>query len=406
MRLLQRFGLLTVAFMSITFGAGQHWLGATTAAFANGPVHGIADASTLAPPALDLAAMVIRPQDLIGGGWVQAESRMTEAAGQPGTAGTDRTYLNVLKLTEPADWNRPRQAIGTTISEYADGIAATEHFGLAVGDLDRAGFQEIAGDRAIGEASITLRGTCDCGSNPIPTLALLFQQGRLVARIDLVDLAANDSPATGSYPLTAAALGGLGEIVSDHTAAISTGDLGGGLGTVVARIGDERNRLEPVSDDYLRLAGVDLPQYLKDRAAAGHVADGFADATDVYWYGGRLGDDSLQYSAYLYRFPSEDAASAWLDGAPAALRSFAADAAVQTDAPVYGDQSVTYRYSYFDGRWQFVRTYLRVGAVVASIDVGIKTAPTLAAVDALVSAQTRCLQTGLCAATLPIPDEL
>jgi hypothetical protein len=406
MRLLQRMHILTVALVTLAFAVSQGQPWATASAGEVVPVHESAEAGTLAQSALDLAAMVIRPNDLSHGEWVQADARMTIGEDQAETEGTGRAYENVLTLPEPTDWDLPRQAIGTTIWEYADDDTATERFDIVVSDLSAAGFEEIAGVPAIGELSDVRRGRCDCGGGPAPDLVVVFVQGRLTARIDLIDFASNDALVAGSYSLSVTVIAELGQIVADHIAAVTANEHGVGLGALVARLGDERHRFDTVSDDYLRLAGVDLPQYLKDRDAAVHIADGFDDATNVYWYGGRVADDSLRYSAYLYRLPSVESASAWLDGGPAALDSFADDVEVQSDALVYGDESTTFRYSYFEGRWHFVRTYLRVGTVVASIDVGTKTVPSPATVEVLVSAQTECLQTGRCGASVALPDHL
>src|SRR5262249_14910599 len=123
MRLIQRIIILTIVSYFAVAG-GRDRVGATTSADAVAPIHGSPGAAALGQPALDLPAMVIRPRDLNGGDWVQADSSMTFDQDAPGATVTVRTYVNVLKLPEPSDWNRPRQAIGTTISEYTDVEAA------------------------------------------------------------------------------------------------------------------------------------------------------------------------------------------------------------------------------------------------------------------------------------------
>jgi hypothetical protein len=397
-------GLLTIAFMSVAFAAGQRGLLAMVAA-EPAPVHRTPDASTQGPPVLDLAAMVIRRSDLTGD-WVQANGGM-DVVEVPWTIGrAGRRYWNVIKLPRPADWNRPRQAIGTNLWAFASAGDATTLFNRVERELDQEGYERFAEVPTIGDAVDVRHGFCGCAGTKSPAVTVVFREGTLVAQIDLSDFAPDESPFSGTYQLTAAVIADFGRIMAGRMADVSAQGPGTGLGTAVLRLGDDSARFETVNDDYLRLDNVDLPQYFKDRAESDHFNDGFGDATDVYWYAMHPANNSVWYSTYLYGFPTEESASAWFARTPAAVNSFGKDVEIVADTSGHGDESLTVRFGYGKGNLQFVRTYVRVGDVVASIDVGAYTAPSMDAVDILVSAQTDCLQNGQCLTILPIPDQL
>jgi hypothetical protein len=160
-------------------------------------------------------------------------------------------------------------------------------------------------------------------------------------------------------------------------------------------------------DNYLKLDG-EAFESLGDSAdeRADDVVQ-YADATDRYAYEAAL-TDALFQSTTLVRFSSEDAASAWVQGAyDRADEDRTADEELEevADAPTFGDESVALRYVSPSGDQEVViyGIIVRVGDVAVGVGVASVDALDPADVFAMVEAQMACYDAGDCTASVPLP---
>lgn len=119
-----------------------------------------------------------------------------------------------------------------------------------------------------------------------------------------------------------------------------------------------------------------------------------------------LEDDSW-YLVDVNRFADEAMAAAWLASKQQRIANNTSFVNAQfAQSPTFGDESFGYSLTTADGATAYRGIVLRVGSIVISIDVTGPQAPSATTVETLAQAQVECLNTGGCAAPLPVPADL
>ncbi len=120
----------------------------------------------------------------------------------------------------------------------------------------------------------------------------------------------------------------------------------------------------------------------------------------------------FSYVTTILRFPSPEDASAWLGGlneqSPAGLRPEFLSLSAVTDAPTFGEASVTYSFTQqLEGQTATgYLTYVQVGADIAAVELAAVPEAPFAAFEPLVTGQAECLTAGDCPALADPPADL
>ncbi len=120
----------------------------------------------------------------------------------------------------------------------------------------------------------------------------------------------------------------------------------------------------------------------------------------------------FSYVTTILRFPSPEDASAWLgdlnEQSPADLRPEFLSLSTVTDAPAFGEGSVTYSFTrQLEGQTAAgYLTYVQVGADVAAVELAAVPEAPFAAFEPLVTGQAECLTAGACPVLADPPAEL
>ncbi len=277
---------------------------------------------------LDLAAMALSPDDLAAVGMTgfgQRESAVLSLAEQadqaaPGLAsdpaavrlalaqaGFERRYQRELGLPQRLDGasSRLQSFVTSYLLEYSSPEGAAAGFALLEAEPPDAKSRDLPGTREFGERSeITRLRDSTASGEPYRALDLTFQRGNLVAGVTIGEFGSREPDLLAVEALAARLL-----------AKIDAGG-GPGLSNLVVRL--EGPDVETRSDEYGRLHGVTYPNYAE---TAGELADRsarYGAAADVYGVGqsvatGRAArTDDVRFLVLLYRFASDEAATAWL----------------------------------------------------------------------------------------------
>ncbi len=403
------------------------------------PLNGVAQSATPIPnlPRPDIAAMTLAPGDLPEPGYgLESGSRLTltdEATGAVSYRGGESVagtvadfearlsvvgwlerYTSALALPNANDPMLVDRRIVTYVTLYTDQTGAAEGFGLLEDESVVSTAADIPGSRTIAEQSeITQNtGTLQGSGLPFQSLDLTFRTGILTAGVLIYDNR-NIPPELGEIEALADRL--LGRIQDT----LATG--GPGLGARALRLDGPPARI-PFHDEVYELRGDAIIPYLgeePDVIATREVQYGVA--TDVYSVyqalvaGDTEPDDDPYVVVRLYRFPDAAAASNWLAALTDNL-SGQTDEYAEITTLVGGlsgaEESVSLGYAYNATDTLVTKGFLiamRVGLIVARIQVDGLPQPPIAAVQEMAEAQARCLSDpsgGTCTTAFPIPTLL
>lgn len=169
-------------------------------------------------------------------------------------------------------------------------------------------------------------------------------------------------------------------------------------------------------DDYLRLDGVNVPDYNESAEALARYSDLVGAASDLYGVFQRLpagstqtGDD-VAYESKIYRFADEAAAAEWMSQAEERVSRYGGFAGLTPvpEAAAMGDESRTYAIAYRSGGHES-HGYLisvRVGSEAMEVLLFAQPEAPLALVEDLAAAQVTCLQSETMCARTPAPPAL
>lgn len=388
-------------------------------------------------PRPDIAAMTLVPGDLPESGYgLESGTRLSltdEATGVvnyrggesvAGTAtdfaqrlsvvGWLERYTSALALPNASDPLLVDRRIVTYVTLYTDQTGAAEGFGLLEDESTVSTAADIPGSRTIAEQSeITQNtGTLQGSGLPFQSLDLTFRTGIVTAGVLIYDNR-NILPEVGEVEALAdLLLGRVQEILADG---------GPGLGARALRLDGPPARI-PFHDEIYELRNDAIIPYLgeePDVIATREVQYGVA--TDVYSVyqalvaGDTEPDDDPYVVVRLYRFPDDVSAANWLAALADNLRG-QSDEYAEITTLVGGlsgaEESVSLGYAYNASDTLVTRGFLialRVGAVVARIQVDGLPQPPIGAVQEIAEAQARCLSDpsgGTCTTTFPIPTSL
>jgi hypothetical protein len=393
-------------------------------------------------PALDLPAMALMPADLdaegldgyaIGVGnltpWEIEAGFLTQEFGIGGgamadafeDAGIDRVFKQFLDLY--ADPEDPEgELLGTVVSYAYVGADATDAGELF--DLMADGAMAIAdrtlGAPAVGDAASLTRHR---GEDPYTGLEAAWVALHIHAGEDVVGVKVIDY--TGGQPDEDVAVD-LGEVLVARVAAVREGQ-GPGLALLALELQWDADVGFPKAY-YLQMNGEAIPVAVSTSSLGKYLETGldnqrraaFFDrigTVDVYFSsvglrGGLVGgNQDYYYEVVLLRFEDEDAAEAYVAGLP---DRYAGDQDIEgltelDSLPDTGDEAVGFAYrKEYGGRtgtWHHAATYIRVGELVARVDVlGVTALGALA--ERVAAAQARCLADGGCPDPMDAPAEL
>jgi hypothetical protein len=400
-----------------------------------GPAPGVAAAAALgqaddddeagAGQRLDLPAIVVGPADLPDEGYGVSYSESWSLDGYAtylaGAFGQSSARAdNLAEDLEAADW---RQAYWIWLSqpseddpdvfgrnivvelvEYA-GDGAETGYDLLVDGMVEGGYDE-AGGETVGDQSTYFRtsGTASTGE-AYRWLGLVIQSGPLVARVVIVDFT-NDSPPASEAERIGA------DVVERAEANQEDGEAG--LGNVALRLAGDGVTYS--NDWYRRLGGETRPWFGESEANREADDDWYEEngQEDVYWLNQSIpaqdeDDPPYGYVVDLVWFEDEDAAETFADEQPSRFAENPptdyADVEEVEDAEELGDQStlVSANVTRADGSEGTAYQYfVRVGEVMAILQLnGVPDVPQ-AVVEELAAAQTECLEAADCdLATVP-----
>jgi hypothetical protein len=377
---------------------------------------------------LDLAALVLRPDDMGSPGWVhlgafvqslEAEAAdvagyrgrglaADEVAGRLRAIGWQREYVAVLGLPSEADDTVQTRIVRSYITEYGDVAGAAAGFVYLEDESGVLSATDVPLDRALGEEAEATRDRGISQGRPFRSLDVTFRIGNLVAGVTVVNYPAEEfvEPDLAEAGALAATLAGR----------LSSPPPGTTIGAAVLRIGMPGQSLPTYDDAYFRLDGVDVP--LTDetpQAAAARIAT-YAGAVDVYqlWQGIGIGTEAgALYGVTLLRFPDAAAATAWVRDLATILGAnpFYGDLTPVTVSTL-GDQTTALAYAPGGGgpgEPHALLLAVRSGADVARVHLvpqGDLAAIPTAALVALAQQQTDCLRALACAAPAAVPASL
>jgi hypothetical protein len=424
---------LTVALLALTLLAGS-WSAL--------PRPASAQASDEVDP-IDLAAIVLTPGDLdgLGGdaggaGWGVTDDRLESRAdlarafaagsgrGADDVADTldrltvQRRYGLSVGASTGADGDAADRLVITSVTQLADAEQAPEALDLLL-TLERR--ETVEGLDGFGdETVVTATGGGGPGGSYVGR-AVTFRLDRLVVRVSLLLFGTDE---VGDEVDLRAAVA----TVADRTAAALDGD-GPQLSARVARY--DAAPAGVASEGYFLLGGGYLPGLGEAPADQRSTVAGYGGATDVYGYrlnvtldgapapadpGALAPEDRTRLTAFVYAFPDEDAAAAFVSDEPGRLADMDGVSGVSgvsgvetvAGAPAYGDESVTLSYEDASGEVPLAawRVTVRSGSLVARLTLLAADRPSSDTLAVLVDAQAGCLESGACAGFLAPPAQL
>jgi hypothetical protein len=397
-----------------------------------------------AAEALDLPAMALTPMDLAdagqdgyahilgrsvdhegGGSLAYRIGRWTDQVTDDDIrtsleeAGLGRGYQFGLRL--PQDPDDPESDLARDLygwlHEFADENGAADAFAL-LDDLSAESelVERVEGEEEVGDATALVRVAPGDDSEP-RQLVIAFQAGPVITVLQILD-------SQGEEPAVAEAEA-LGALQLERIEAGFEGDWPG-LGNRVPRLtSDEYHSLYEVRrDQYLRLAGEDLPLSFEEPDAFAARVESAGDATDVYALNQFVQNaetdppvpDQFNWGSRLYRFVDDEAATDWLAEQPERLENASGGVRISElepleDAPTFGDESAAFTYIEDSGDGypsRVVRVQARVGATVADVRLtsSPEEEPPIAAFEALAADQLVCLTGDGCPNPVTISDAL
>lgn len=388
-------------------------------------------------PRPDIAAMTLIPADLPQPGYglesgnrltIEEEARSAVAyrggeravedvadfAVQLRNAGWRERYVTVLALPAAADPGRVERRIVSYVTLYADARGAEQGFALMEDESAVPTAEDVPGSRTLGAQSEITRdtGTIVVGDQPYQSIDLTFRLDTLTAGVLIYDNR-NLQPEIAEVEALATTL--LARIQT----VLATG--GPGLGPRALRLGGAAETIVFDEEGY-ELLGDTLVPYVGEAPDIQAVREvNYGVATDVYAVyqalvnGDAEPNDDPYLVARLYRFANDAAASQWLAGLPDQLRAAPeeyADVTALTEGVAVGDESLALAYAFQASDTLVTRGYLlavRIGPVVARIQIDALPEPSLTVVRTLAETQAVCLADpsgAACPETVPIPPEL
>lgn len=394
-------------------------------------------AQEAAPLLPDLAAMTLLPTDLPEAGYaleggrrvsLDEEGANTAAArGQTATpeaaidlaaaleaAGRQDRYVLSLILPSPDDPGLVAVRVLSYVTAYATPEGAAAGFALTEDESAIPTASDVPPSRPFGDQTEVTRdsGVITDLDQPYRSLDLTFRLGNLTAGVLIYDNLDREPDQT--------ALETLAETLLARIEAVLAGG-GPELGNRAIRVGGNVG-VDFDDENYERRAGQTIPYAGEAPDVRATREANYGPATDVYSVyqalvlrDGVTGDDPYLVTR-LYRFPDDASASAWLAGLPERLGQEGAgyaeaspvgDATPVAGAPPLGDESLTIAYVFAASQTVTTRGTLvavRVGSVVARVQVDAMPEPDPAAVRTLAELQAACLAGGNCPPSVPAPD--
>jgi len=399
----------------------------------------VAQDATPAPPISrpDIAAMILAPADLPEAGYgLESGVRLgivdeatgvvayrggesvagptADVAARLSVAGWQARYAAALALPSPTDPSRIDRRIVTYVTSYADPAGAALGFDFLEDEAAILTAADIPGSRTIGEQSEITQdsGVISDTGEPFRSLDLTFRTGNLTAGVLIYDNR-NITPQVGELEALADIL------LARMQATLATG--GSGLGARALRLDGDADTIPFHDEAYERRDGTTVPYVAEppDLLAAREVQYGVA--TDVYTVyqalvsGDIEPDDDPYLVLRLYRFADDAAATGWLAALPDQLRS-QPDGYIEITPLVgglaAGDESLSLAYAFNAANGLVTQGYLiavRVGPVVARVQIDSLPPPPFTAIQALAETQALCLSdaTGWeCPDSVDIPTAL
>ncbi len=315
--------------------------------------------------------------------------------------GWRQRYESRLAVPDPADPSRFALQVSSSAVEYDDPSQAASAFAATAGSADA-----IAGAQ-IGQGSelLLLTGTTPDTGVEYEALRLLYVQDRVLGLIVVADL-------LGGAP-DQALLETVGGNVAARAASVSAGDLNGPA-TRALRLDAPAPSSIGANEAYQVIDGLLVPLYGEDERGrtertamfAGSVEAFVGSALGAAREGGQIDDGSATERVFAYQttviaFPTPDDAAFWIANLATTLandpvRGYTAFDPVSA-APTVGEESAVFAVGRDVGApLDGFRTYLRVGAEVAIVELAAAPAASLDEALALATDQAACLERGRC----------
>ena len=395
-----------------------------------------ADRATEAP--LDLAALALTPDDLeaiglagfgLGGAsyYASPHDYAPRVAGELGRDpaevgdalagfGWRRRYTVTLDRPLAPGTDDNERGVTSSLTEFATAEGAAAGFAFLEAEVaprpgGRAAPRDLPLARPFGDqAELTRLDGAESGQR-FQGLELTFRVGNLHGRVTLHEYAGQEPDRATVDMLAEGLLTKLRGAPSLPAPGLSNVALRLRLGGAVATGGDF----------YLRLDGRTFPRFNEPAAVLAARAAAYAGAADVYRASARIqvgdeaSDDDVRYATVLYRFANAEAASGWLRGAAEHLAQTPEvgggrplpylDVEPVAEAPNVGEEAVALAYGLARGEVTLRghAVLIRVGAVVAQVQMAAVPGAPLAAVAALTRDQVACLEAGGLCAPVPAP---
>lgn len=386
---------------------------------------------------LDLAAMVLTPEDLADeglegfgldqgffisfdeeiGGLVSAGYDEGETEATLEDAGWGWRYLTgLISRRDPDDVDsRVAMRVMVGVTEYEDADGAEEGFAYIEDEQDPTA-EDLEGTETIGDTSeITAleQRVSDAEDESISALNLTFITGNLVGDVTLQSFSAPDFE--GPEP-DVETIEALGELLLDRIETVRE-EGGPNLGSLVLSLNRDDAALQYYNEGYFILDGDALEKYSESKEEFEIREDRMVAVVDGYEFflafqpGAEAQLDDPSYIARIYHFEDEEAASDWVASAEDILSETPGygDVEALEDSTQIGDESVAFAYTYevdtgltVDGHAVIVR----VGDLVASIQVDAGTGIELDVAVELAEQQAECLEEGDCLEPIPVPSAL
>jgi hypothetical protein len=326
-------------------------------------------------------------------------------------SGFQRRYDSYLYLPEEnGDPGSPAEMlVASYVLEFADADGAEAAFAFLEDESADPASEDVdlstdLGDDA--EATIAEGEDPDTG-DPLLQVDITVLTGNLHVGVALVTWTGDEPDQDVAEELAARLLDRVEEAEESEAPA---------LGNQILRLTGDG--IETTTDGYTIRAGEAIPRYgerTRDTRTRTRAAENI-DQTDGYALAqlllpGESGpEEDIWYQAEALHFSDEDAAEDWLANTEDRIEdnSAVADYDILTDAPTYGDESITYITTIETdaGDVEFHSVTIRVDATIVLIDMSGPDAPSAAAVESIAAAQAECLEAGGCTEPMVVPDEL
>jgi hypothetical protein len=384
-----------------------------------------------APAPLDLAAMVLMPDDLEELGFPRDRltrgfanslddlaAQTVAGTGRSATAaraelagfGVRRGYT--LVLDRPVEIGRAGRVLHRTVVvvlvEFAAAGPATE-FAFASLTAAVPSSRPVTGTRTFGDQSNLQRYTTSGrGAADVAVLALNLRLDRVMASVSIFD-------PSGRRP-GVSEVERLGERLVDRVAAGLDGDAPGLSVQAMTVAGPAVEKRDAV---YLRRGGESFLWIEEDPIQATARSAVFGEATDVYFHTFLLPADAddrtddVGIQSHVFCFADANSATVWFDAVPAGMSADPGVSHVEfvESAPASGHQSLTVAYRWPNDRGDgadsyLLRVFIRVGATVGSVRIVAPRPFPPAVIEDFAAAQEDCLLHGVCGEAAPVPVEL